>query len=81
LARPAKAEDLAVGRPVAQLTEDLLRDQAASIDNDIDCITAELAALCFEQLERSVTSHDALDSNADASALEDKLQVRYYITR
>jgi hypothetical protein len=69
----AEMEDLAE----AQATVDLTPDQAASIDDDIDYITAELAAFCFEQLERSVTLHDVLNLNADASILEDELQVRY----
>jgi hypothetical protein len=63
---------------VAQPTADLPLDQAALIDDDIDQITAQLAAFCFEQLERSVTSHDGLDLNTDASALEDEFRVSYY---
>jgi hypothetical protein len=76
-----EAEDLAVARPVAQSAADLTPDPdpAASIDDAIDQITAELAAFCFEQLERSVTLHDALDLNTDANALEDEFQVRHYI--
>ncbi len=65
---------------VAQPTADLPPDQAASINNDIDQITAQLAAFCFEQFERNVTSHGELDLNADASALEDEFRVSYYCT-
>jgi len=76
MARSAK--DLAMAQPViAQPTLDLPMDQAASIDNDIDQITAQLAAFFFEQLERSVTSHDGLDLNTDASILEDEFWVSY----
>ncbi len=76
MARSAK--DLAVAQPVvAQPTPDLPMDQAASIDNDIDQITAQLAAFCFKQLERSVTSHDGLDLNTDASILKDEFWVSY----
>jgi hypothetical protein len=76
-----RAEDLPVARPVAQSAADLIPDPAASIDDAIDQITAELAAFCFEQLERSATSHDALDLNTDASVVENELRVRYYIAR
>jgi hypothetical protein len=82
MAQPAilPAIDPAMTQPAAaQSTADLTMDQAASIDNDIDHITAQLAAFCFEQLERSVTTHDALDLNTDASALENEFQVMYYI--
>lgn len=74
------AEDLAEVHLVAQSTADLASDQVASIDDAVDQITAELAAFCLEQLDRSLTSHDALDLNADASALQDELRVRsrYY---
>jgi hypothetical protein len=73
------AEDPAIARPVAQSAADLAPDPAASIDDAIDQITAQLAAFCFEQLERSVTSCDALDLNADVTALEDEFQVRHYM--
>ena len=63
----------------ADLTPD--PDPAASIDNAIDQITADLAAFCFERLQRSVTSHDALDLNTDVSVLEDEFRVMYYIAR
>ena len=56
-------------------------DPAIPIDDAIDQITAELAAFCFEQLERSVTSHDALDLNTDAITLEDEFRVRNHIAR
>ena len=60
-------------------TADLALDRAALIDNDIDHITAELAAFCFEQLERSVTLHDALDLNTDASTLDNEFRVKFHI--
>jgi hypothetical protein len=76
----AEAEDLAEDRLVAQsAAADLAPDQAAPIDDAIDHITAQLAAFCFEQLERSVMSRDALDLNADRTAVEDEFQVRYCI--
>jgi hypothetical protein len=75
----AESEDLTAARQVAQSAADLT--PAASIDNAIDQITAELAAFCFEQLERNVTSHDALDLNKDVTALEDELRVRRYTAR
>jgi hypothetical protein len=76
----AEAEDLAKDRLVAQsAAADLAPDQAAPIDDAIDHITAQLAAFCFEQLERSVMSRDALDLNADRTAVEDEFQVRYCI--
>jgi hypothetical protein len=78
----AEAGNLAVARPVAQSAVDLTQDQATSIDDAIDQITAELAAFCFEQLERSVTPHhphDVLDLNTDVNALEDEFRVRHYI--
>ena len=74
------AEDLATARlSVVQLTADLTPDLAAPIDSDIDLITAQLAAFCFEQLEKSVTLHDELDLNTDASALDDEFRVRLNI--
>lgn len=83
LARSAEhiaAEDLAAARlSVAQPTADLAPDPAAPIDSDIDQITAQLAAFCFEQLEKSVTSHNELDLNTDASALDDEFRVRLNI--
>jgi hypothetical protein len=77
----AEVEDLAMARPVAQSAADLTPDSdlAASIDDAIDQITAELAAFCFEQLERSVTLHNALDLNTDVNALEDEFWVRHYM--
>lgn len=77
------AEDLAEARPVVQLAADLAPgpDPAASIDDAIDQITAQLAAFCFEQLERSVMSREALDLNTDVTALDNEFQVRHYIAR
>jgi len=72
-------DDYTVAPPVVQLAADLTLDLPALIDNAIDQITAELAAFCFKQLERSVTSHDALDLNTDANTLEDEFWVRNYI--
>ncbi len=60
-------------------TADLALDRAALIDNDIDHITTELAAFCFKQLERSVTSHDALDLNTDTSTLDNEFWVKFHI--
>lgn len=76
-----EVDDLAAARPVAQSTADLTPDPAASIDDAIDQITADLAAFCFEQLKRSVSSRDALDLNSDENALEDEFRVRNYIAR
>lgn len=82
---PSRAEvkDLAVARQsAADLSLDLSPGpDTASIDDAIDQITAELAAFCLEQLERSVTSHDALDLNTNENALENELRVRNYIAR
>jgi hypothetical protein len=75
----AESEDLTVAQQVAQSAADLTL--AALIDNAIDQITAELAAFCFKQLEKNVTSHDVLDLNTDVIALEDELQVRHYAAR
>ena len=79
----APSQAKALERPVEDSVEprpaSLAPDQATSIDDDIDKITADLAAFCFEQLERSVTSRDALDLNTDAGALEDEFRVGYYI--
>ena len=74
-------EDLAAAQPVAQEAVDLTPDPAALIDEAIDQITAELAAFCFEQLERSVTSHDALDLNSDVNTIDNEFRVRIYIAR
>jgi hypothetical protein len=74
---PTAPSRVEVGDP--QLAADLTSDPANSIDGAIDQITAELAAFCFEQLERSVTSHDALDLNTDTNGLEDEFRVRHYL--
>jgi hypothetical protein len=79
---PSQVEDLAEDRLVAQsAVADLAPDQAAPIDDAIDHITAQLAAFCFEQIERSVTSRDALDLNADRTTVENEFQVRHCIAR
>ena len=81
LGAPSQAK--ALKRPVEDVAEGqagLAPDQATSIDNDIDKITADLAAFCFEQLERSVTSCDPLDLNTNMGALEGEFRVGYYIT-
>jgi hypothetical protein len=76
-----EVEDLAAAPPVAQSSMDLAPDPAASIDEAIDQITAELAAFCIDQLEKSVTLNTVLDLNTDANAIEDELWVRSYIAR
>jgi hypothetical protein len=63
------AADLTVPRP------------DASIDNAIDELVAELAAFCLDQLEKSITSSNRVDLNADADALEDEFEVSTYIVR
>jgi hypothetical protein len=75
-------EDLAAPCTVVQPAADLavLRPDA-SIDYAIDQLTAELAAFCFDQLEKSVTSRDGVDLNADTDALENEFQVSAYIAR
>jgi hypothetical protein len=76
-----EVEDLAAAPLVVQSSADLTPDPAASIDEAIDQITAELAAFCIDQLEKSVTSNTALNLNTDVNAIEDELRVRSYIAR
>jgi hypothetical protein len=70
---------------LSQSPADLAPDQIApvseSINDAIDEITAQLAAFCFEQLEKSVTSDDALDLNADATTFTNEFRVRCYTAR
>ena len=66
-------EDLAMPHTVAQPAADLaVLHPDASIDYAIDQLTAELAAFYFDQLEKSVTSRDGVDLNADADALKNE---------
>ena len=78
--QPAEVPAMAQPAQSAQSATDLAPlDPAALIGNAIDQITAQLAAFCFEQLERGVILGDVLDSNTDVAALEDEFQVRHYI--
>jgi hypothetical protein len=75
-------EDLAVPHTVVQPAVDLtVLHLDASIDYAIDQLTAELAAFCFDQLEKSVTLRDGVDLNVNADALENEFQVSVYIAR
>lgn len=75
----ALAEDLTVDRPEEDPAQSVADIRVAlphvpSIDNTIDRLTADLAALCIDQLERSAT----LDcEGGDTNDLEDELQVRF----
>jgi len=53
----------------------------ALIDNAIDQLITEFAAFCLDQLDKSVTSSNGVDLNADADALEDEFQVSVYIAK
>lgn len=56
------------------------RQPIAANDDAIDQLTEQLAAFCFEQIERNVSSDDLdLNMNALAEAFEDELRVRYHI--
>jgi hypothetical protein len=75
-------EDLIAAQPVAESTADLATPRPDSlIDNAIDELITRFAAFCLNQLEKSVTLSDGVDLNADADALENKLEVRVCILR
>lgn len=60
---------------LAQLAADITQPQAPpSIDNAIDQLTTDLAAFCFDHLERSLISSE--DEVASTNNLEVELQVR-----
>jgi hypothetical protein len=75
-------EDLTEAQPVARSAADLaVACPDASIDNAIDELITSLAAFCLDQLEKSVTTSDGVDLNADADALESELQVSVCVPR
>lgn len=65
----------------ADLAPDQIAPVSESINDAIDEITAQLAAFCFKQLEKSVTSDDALDLNADITTFTNEFWVRCYTAR
>jgi hypothetical protein len=72
-----QSEDLAPAQPAMPSVAGLAMARlGASIDNAIDDLIMRLAAFCLDQLEKTVTLSDAVDLNADADMLENKLQVR-----
>jgi hypothetical protein len=75
-------EDRTATQPVAQSAADLATPcPDTSIDNAIDELLTRLAAFCLDQLEKSVTSSDGVDLNADVDVLANELQVRMCIPR
>jgi hypothetical protein len=75
-------EDRTATQPVARSAADLAMPcPDTSIDNAIDELITRLAAFCLDQLEKSVTSSDGVDLNADMDALANELQVRMCIPR
>ena len=75
------AKDLIMDGPedgLAQSVADIaLPHRLPSIDNVIDQLTAELAAFCIDQLERSLTLSNEDHEVGDTDDLEDELQVRF----
>ena len=73
-------------RPTAGRSEEDLAQSMAdltpprvlpSVDNAIDQLTADLAAFCIDQLERSATLCTKDRDIGDTNDLEDELQVRF----
>ena len=83
LARPI--EDRTAARPeedlVQAVADNILPPTPPSADSAMDQLTADLAAFCFDQLERTLTVSNEAYEVGGSNEFEDELRVRFKLQR